>query len=265
MENTLWRHIETLKKSVPLIHNITNYVVMNNTANALLAAGASPIMAHAHSEIKEMVKICQGLVVNIGTLDEYWVDSMLKAAKKANLTNTPWVLDPVGAGASSFRNETLSKLLALKPTVIRANASEILALASTNNLSTKGVDSTVASDKAIVAAKELNQKYGAVISISGATDIIIDGDKKLKFTNGNKLMTKVTGLGCSTSALTAAFTAVIPNKFEAAAAAMALFGVCGERAAKKADGPGTLQLHILDELFSISERTFKTTLKLEIQ
>ncbi|WP_417886870.1 hydroxyethylthiazole kinase [Zunongwangia sp.] len=265
MENTLWKHIETVKKTVPLIHNITNYVVMNNTANALLAAGASPIMANAHSEMEDMVSICQGLVINIGTLTEYSVESMLIAAKCANKTNTPWVLDPVGAGATTFRNETLSKLIALKPTIIRANASEILALATTNNLFTKGVDSTAESNEAILAAKELNKKYGAVISISGATDIIIDGDQQIHLSNGNKLMTKVTGLGCSTSAITAAFAAVIPNKFEATCTAMALFGVCGELAAKKSDGPGTLQLHILDELFSISERAFQTTLKLTIK
>ncbi len=262
MENILWPHIQRLKTSIPLIHNITNYVVMNNTANALLAAGASPIMAHAQSEIEDMVNICQALVVNIGTLDEYWSTSMINAAKKANELSKPWVLDPVGAGATSYRNEIIAKLLELKPTIIRANASEIMALAKATNIATKGVDSTAESDEAIEAATSLQKEFGAVICISGETDIIIGKDQKLSLKNGNALMAKVTGMGCSASALTAAFAAILENKFEATVAAMALIGVCGEIAAKNSSGPGSLQLTLLDKLYNITEEEFRSHLKI---
>ena len=262
MENILWPHIQRLKTSIPLIHNITNYVVMNNTANALLAAGASPIMAHAQSEIEDMVTICQALVVNIGTLDEYWSMSMINAAKKANELGKPWILDPVGAGATSYRNEIIAKLLELKPTIIRANASEIMALAKVSNLPTKGVDSTAKSNEAIEAAKLLTKEFASVVCISGETDIILGKDQKLSLKNGNALMAKVTGLGCSASAITAAFAAIIEDKFEATSAAMALMGVCGEIAAKNSAGPGSLQLNLLDKLYNITENEFITHLKI---
>ncbi|MDN3593748.1 hydroxyethylthiazole kinase [Zunongwangia endophytica] len=262
MENLLWQHIQHVKKSVPLIHNITNYVVMNNTANALLAAGASPIMSHAQSEVEDMVNICQALVVNIGTLDEYWSLSMIKAAKKANELGKPWILDPVGAGATPYRNDILTELLQLKPKIIRGNASEIMALAKASDLKTKGVDSTAASSEAIEAANALNTEYDSVVCISGETDIIIDGNKIMMLNNGDSLMAKVTGLGCSASAITAAFAAVVEDKFEATLAAMALLGVCGELAAKTSAGPGTLQLNILDKLYNITEEEFMSTLKI---
>ena len=262
MENILWKHIENLKKSVPLIHNITNYVVMNNTANALLAAGASPIMAHAQSEIEDMVSICHSLVINIGTLDEYWSISMINAAKKANELKKPWLLDPVGAGATSYRNDIVSELLELKPTIIRANASEIMALAKVSNISTKGVDSTAESAEAIEAASSLNKEFGAIVCISGETDIIIGKDQKLFLKNGDSLMAKVTGLGCSASAITAAFAAIIEDKFEATTAAMSLMGVCGEIAAKNSAGPGSLQLNLLDKLYNITEDEFLSHLKI---
>lgn len=262
MKNILWQHIQEVKKSVPLIHNITNYVVMNNTANALLSAGASPIMSHAQSEVEDMVNICQAIVVNIGTLDEYWSISMIKAAKKANELGKPWILDPVGAGATPYRNEIIAELLELKPTIIRANASEIMALAKASNLPTKGVDSTAESTEAIEAAKSLNKEFNATVCISGETDIIIDKDQKLSLKNGDALMAKVTGLGCSASAITAAFAAIIENKFEATAAAMALMGVCGQIAAKNSAGPGSLQLNLLDKLYNISEEEFLSHLKI---
>ncbi len=261
MEKILWQHIQSVRDQSPLVHNITNFVVMNNTANALLAAGASPIMSHALSEVVEMTGICQSLVINIGTLDYYFVKSMLLAAQTAQELKKPWVLDPVGAGATSYRNDTLSQLLTFQPTVIRGNASEILALAKANTSITKGVDSTAVSEEAVQAAISLHQKFGAVVCISGATDIIVK-DKPLAYlNNGNVMMTKVTGLGCSASALTGAFLAVVPDIMEASTAAMALLGVCGELAAQKSNGPGSLQVHLLDSLYSLDETTFLQTLK----
>lgn len=265
MEEQLWQHILAVRQQSPLVHNITNYVVMNNTANALLAAGASPIMAHAHPELEQMSRICQALVVNIGTLDEYWVQSMLIAATAARAHNKPWVLDPVGAGATAYRDTTLEQLLQLRPAVIRGNASEIMALARYNQATTKGVDSTAASSEAIEAARFLQQQYGAVVCISGATDIIIGEGQQVSISNGSPMMTKVTGLGCSASAITGAFVAIVPDHVAAVTAAMALLGIAGEIAAEQAAGPGSLQVSLLDKLYTLHESEFKVRLKITIQ
>jgi len=261
MKESLWNSILSVRKNAPLVHNITNYVVMNTTANALLAAGASPIMAHAHPEVQDMVAICGALVINIGTLDEYWVESMLTAAAKAHQSGKPWVLDPVGAGATAYRNETVARLLNYKPTIIRGNASEIMALAKMSRATTKGVDSVHQSTEAIEAAKWLNVKFGSVICVSGATDVIVSGDKQIHISNGHPLMQQVTGLGCTATALTGAFAAVSQDKFYSTAAAMALLGIAGELAQKISAGPGSLQLNILDKLYNITEEEFYSTLK----
>ncbi|WP_291789345.1 hydroxyethylthiazole kinase [Cecembia sp.] len=244
-----------LKNQSPLVQSITNYVVMNNTANALLAAGASPIMAHAQSEIKEMVDIVSALVVNIGTLDEYWSESMLIAAAHAHAIQKPWVLDPVGAGATPYRNEVLAKLLEFKPTVIRGNASEIMALAKFN-IQSKGVDSSNSSDEALEAGILLSMQTGAVVVISGEVDYIIDGDRVAKVKNGSPIMAKVTGMGCTASALTGAMVAIEKDILLASTAAMALMGVAGDIAAEKAKGPGTLQLHFYDALYALEPQEF---------
>ncbi|MCG2615737.1 hydroxyethylthiazole kinase [Terrimonas sp. NA20] len=262
MEKILWQHIQTVKKTSPLVHNITNYVVMNNTANALLAAGASPIMSHAQEEVGDMVGICQALVINIGTLDPYWVRSMILAVNKANELSKPWVLDPVGAGATDYRNRTLSDLLALRPTVIRGNASEIMALAKANVSHTKGVDSTAESNEAIDAAISLNKEYGSVVCVSGAIDIVVDNDQTLYLRNGSPLMTKVTGLGCSATSIIGAFIGVVSNKSEAVAAAMSLLAISGELGSKQSSGPGTLQVELLDKLHNITETEFMNTIRI---
>lgn len=265
MEKKLWKQVQLVKQNAPLVHNITNYVVMNNTANALLAAGASPIMAHAKSEIQEMVNIAHSLVINIGTLDEYWIESMLMAAETAHLTKKPWVLDPVGAGATSFRDHVSSQLLAYQPTVIRGNASEIIALAKANTTATKGVDSTAQSNEAVEAAKILIDQYNTIVCISGETDIIMDGSQTFFIKNGHPLMTKVTGLGCSASALVGAFIGTTDNTPEVVAAAMALIGIAGEIAAQDSNGPGSLQVNLIDKLYTISEEEFISHLKIEIR
>lgn len=265
MKENIWNSIELVRKSSPLVHNITNFVVMNNTANAILAVGASPIMAHAHSEIKEMVNLCQASVINIGTLDEYWVQSMIKAAEEAFKTNKPWVLDPVGAGATAFRNEAVEKLLNFKPTVIRGNASEIMALAKYNKTKTKGVDSTNESNEAIDAALALHQEYGSIVCISGETDIIVSSEKIYYVHNGNKLMTYVTGLGCSASAVIGAFIACIDDKTLATLAATTLFSLSGELAAKELKGPGSLQVSLLDKLYNITKEKVMNHTKVELK
>lgn len=263
MKEQLWANITAIRTHSPLVHNITNYVVMNNSANALLAIGASPVMAHAHPEVKSMVSIAGALVINIGTLDEYWVNSMLLAIQAAKDDGKPWILDPVGAGATPYRNEVLAQLIALQPTVIRGNASEIMALAHHHSSPTKGVDSTHQSTAALTAAKRLNELTDSVICISGATDIIIDKSKSISLNNGHTLMSRVTGLGCTASAMIAAFVAVMPGKvIEATVSAMALLSIAGELAAKSAAGPGSLQMHLLDKLYTITEDEFYAVLKI---
>lgn len=265
MEKTLWQHVQTVKQKSPLVLNITNYVVMNNTANALLAAGASPIMAHAHEEVQSLAGISGSLVINIGTLSPYWVESMKLAAKSAYASNKPWILDPVGAGASSYRNDVLAELLQFRPTVIRGNASEIMALAKTGLGTTKGVDSTAQANEALGAAFLLQQSLGAVICISGEVDIIVGATGQIHLHNGNVMMTKVTGLGCSATAIIGAFIAVVPNTIEAVAAAMSLLAVSGELAAKNVQGPGSLQVALLDKLYNITEQEFFNTIRITQQ
>lgn len=263
MEKILWQQVQLVRQKSPLVHNITNYVVMNNTANALLAAGASPIMAHAHSEIKEMVNIAHSVVINIGTLDEYWVESMLMAAETADILHKPWVLDPVGAGATSFRDQTLYQLLQFHPTVIRGNASEIIALAKTNTTVTKGVDSTAESNDAVEAAQILVNQYNTIVCISGETDIILSKNHSIQIKNGHPLMTKVTGLGCSATALIGAFIGVTEDKVSGTAAAMTLLGIAGELAVLESKGPGSLQMNLIDKLYTITEKEFTGHLKIE--
>ncbi len=262
MQEQLWKSIVLVRDKSPLVQSITNYVVMNNTANALLAVGASPIMAHAHEEMKDMVSIVGALVINIGTLDDYWVKSMHLAIAQANALHVPWVLDPVGAGATPYRNEVLEGLLQLRPTIIRGNASEILALASKRTSPTKGVDSTHRSTEAVDAALTLNQHFGSVVCISGATDIIVSKDKTVKLSNGHPMMARVTGMGCTATALTGAFVAVHPeDPMNATVAAMALMGVAGELAAQRSKGPGSLQVNFLDSLYTLRESDFAERLK----
>lgn len=252
MKESVIRTFQQFKSNPTLVQNITNYVVMNNTANALLAVGASPIMSHAQPEQADMVRIINSLVINIGTLDEYWVESMLLAADQANLHNKPWVLDPVGAGATPYRNEVLSKLLEKKPTIIRGNASEIMSLASVN-IQSKGVDSSNSSDEALQAGILLSKETGAVVCISGAKDYIIQNDRVAAIANGSPMMAKVTGMGCTASALVGAFAGLGNDPFLETLTAMAVMGVAGDLAADVAIGPGTLQLYFYDALYNLSD------------
>lgn len=252
MNNQLKKDLQLVRAQSPLVHNITNYVVMNNTANALLAVGASPVMAHAVEEVADMIQIASALVINMGTLSERWVEAMLLAGKAATAKGIPVVFDPVGVGATPYRNEVAAKIMSeCRPTIIRGNGSEIMALLNTN-IKTKGVDSTASSNVALDAAKTLAKESGAVVVISGQDDYITDGNKVCIVHNGSTLMAKVTGMGCTATALTGAFAAVNPNALEAATSAMAVMGLVGELAAEKAAGPGSLQMHFLDCLYNLT-------------
>jgi hydroxyethylthiazole kinase len=260
--NTLERDLNLVREKSPLIHNITNYVVMNNTANGLLAIGASPVMAHAIDEVAEMTGIASALVINIGTPDADWVKSMLPAGKTALNKGIPVIFDPVGAGATSYRSNVCKQIIEeCKPTVIRGNASEVMALCNTNT-QTKGVDSTDSSDSAIDSAKALAKETNAIVVVSGQTDYITNGTEVRTVSNGNPLMAKVTGMGCTATAIVAAFAAINPDTFEAAVHGMAVMGIAGEIAAQKASGNGSMQVLFLDELYNLNGKTIKENIRL---
>ena len=259
----IYKSIELIRSQSPIVHNITNYVVMNNTANALLAIGASPVMAHAEEEVEEMVNIASALVINIGTLSERWISSMFKASRQARKKGIPVILDPVGAGATAYRTKTARDLINNEsPSIIRGNASEILALYDDKS-KTKGVDSAASSDTAIDTARKLNEIHKCVVCVSGAIDYIVGEDKIMKIKNGHPLMSRVTGLGCTASALCGAFAAVEKSSFAATVEAMAVMGIAGEMAAAVAVGPGSLQTHFLDILYRLTEDDIKQHLKVE--
>ncbi|WP_010663590.1 hydroxyethylthiazole kinase [Marinilabilia salmonicolor] len=256
------KNLQDLRKQTPLVHNITNYVVMNNTANALLSIGASPVMAHAPEEMEAMAGIASSLVINIGTLSSEWIEGMLIAGKTARQRKIPIVLDPVGAGATGFRTQTCHKIIKeCKPTVIRGNASEIMALIR-SDVQTKGVDSTESSENAVELAKTLSRETGAVVSVSGPVDFITNGENILTIKNDIPIMPKVTGMGCTASAITGAVAAACPNPLEAAATAMAIMAVAGEMTLPLAKGPGTFQSHFLDALYNMSDKEIAEYLKL---
>jgi hydroxyethylthiazole kinase len=244
--------IAAVRTQSPLVHNITNYVVMNNTANALLAVGASPVMAHWASEMEEMTAIAGALVINIGTLDADWIEGMKAAGLAASRRGTPIVLDPVGAGATSQRTKAAWEIIDLcHPTIIRGNGSEIMALVDAG-IKSKGVDSSASSDDALAAARKLASETGAVVVISGETDYITDGSEVYTVEGGDPIMTSVTGMGCTSTALVGAFAAVEPDAMVAATAAMAVMSLVGERAAANARGNGSMQVQFLDELYNLT-------------
>jgi hydroxyethylthiazole kinase len=259
----IWSCVEKIRQNSPVVHNITNYVVMNNSANALLAIGASPVMAHAEEEVEDMVNIAGALVINIGTLSPHWIRAMLRAVYQAKKMNIPIVLDPVGAGATTYRTSTARELIQeVPPAIIRGNASEIMALLK-EDAKTKGVESAISSHAAVDAARQLNRIYGSVVCVSGETDYIIYRDDVTRVMNGHPMMTKVTGMGCIATAICGAFAAVNHKFAEAAAQAMAVVGIAGEIAAENVPGPGSLQVRFLDTLYRLSEEDTNRYLKIE--
>lgn len=243
--------LDRVRSGSPLVHNITNYVAMDVSANALLAIGASPAMIHAVEEVEDFTGIAQALVINIGTLSAPWVEAMTLAAHRANMTGKPWVLDPVGAGATSYRTGVARDLSQLGPTVVRGNASEILALAGATDAATKGVDSTHASEDAREVAGNLARTLGCTVAVTGAVDYITDGDRTLAVSNGDAMMASVTALGCAATAVIGAFLTAERDPVLGTAYALGVFGVAGELAARQSDGPGTLRWRILDELYRL--------------
>ena len=243
-------HLSALRRDPPLVQAITNYVAMDLSANALLAAGAVPAMVHAEEEAAEFTTAAAALVINIGTPSPPWTAAMHQAADAARAAATPWVLDPVAAGATTYRRRMAADLLALRPDAIRGNASEILALAGERSAS-RGPDAGDPMERAEDAARSLARDTGAVVAVTGARDYVTDGRDALRVANGHPLMTRVTALGCALSGLVAAFLAGRAEPLPAVAAALAYVGAAGERAAAAAAGPGSFRVGFLDALAAI--------------
>jgi hydroxyethylthiazole kinase len=258
-------NLRRVRERRPLVHNITNFVVMNYTANALLACGASPVMAHAAEEVEEMVSLAGALVLNIGTLSPSWVEAMQKAGKRANALRVPVILDPVGAGATRLRTDSARELMkGVSIQVIRGNASEVLSLAGEKSATrTKGVDSVHTVDQVADTARALARELGTILAITGAVDLITDGERVCRVMNGHEMMSCVTGTGCTATAIIGAFLAVCPDPLEAATTGLSYFGLAGEKAAERAMGPGSFQIALLDALYGMKEEELRAGAKIE--
>ena len=268
--------LENVQKTSPLIHNITNYVTVNDCANILLACGGSPIMSDDLDEVEEITSICGGLNINIGTLNRNTIPSMFAAGKKANELGHPVVLDPVGAGASKLRTDTACRLLEeVRFSVIRGNSSELKALAL-GSTSTRGVDADAADavtdetlDRAVAFAKEFSARTGSVIAITGAIDIVSDQNRAFCIRNGHPMMSRITGTGCQLSAMTAAYITANPETpLEAAAAAVCAMGLCGELAYQRMtelDGNSSYRNYIIDAIYRLTPAALEEGAKYEVR
>jgi hydroxyethylthiazole kinase len=247
--------LRKLRERKPLVHQITNYVVMNETANATLALGALPVMAHAREEVEEMVELAGALVLNIGTLSPHWVEAMLAAGKAANAAGVPVVLDPVGAGATRYRTDTARRLLEqVDVAVLRGNHGEVATLVGVE-AEVRGVESMGAGGEPAELARAAARKLGLVASVTGPVDHVSDGERVLAVANGHELLASVTGTGCMASAITGCFLAAKQDRFEAAAEALAAFGVAAEDAAGEARGPGSFHVGLYDALAALDPET----------
>jgi hydroxyethylthiazole kinase len=251
--------LRLVRERKPLVHNITNYVVMNYTANALLACGAAPVMAHAAEEVEEMVSLAGALVLNIGTLSMPWIEAMVKAGKRANALHVPVILDPVGAGATALRTGADRRLIEeLSIQVIRGNASEVLSLSPEKpGARTKGVDSVHTVDQVAEMAVALAGKLRLTVAVTGVVDLITNGDRACRVMNGHEMMGHVTGTGCTATAIIGAFLAVEPDSMIATATGLSYFGLAGEKAAEKTSSPGTYQIALLNALYEMNEEELR--------
>jgi len=246
--------LRRLREAKPLVHQITNYVVMNETANATLALGALPVMAHAREEVEEMARIAGALVLNIGTLSPHWIEAMLLAGRAANEAGVPVVLDPVGAGATTYRTETARRILAeVDVAILRGNAGEVATLVGVE-AEVRGVESIEVAGDAAELARAAAQSLGVVASVTGPIDHVSDGERGAAIANGHPLLASITGTGCMSSAVTGCFAAV-SDAFAAAVDALVAFGVAGEDAARDAKGPGSFHVALYDALAALDPAT----------
>ena len=268
--------LDNVRKTVPLVHNITNYVTVNDVANVLLACGASPIMSDEPEDVEDITSICGGLNINIGTLNQSSIKGMFLAGRKANELNHKVLLDPVGAGASALRTNTAVRLMEeIKFTVIRGNISEIKTLALGSG-TTKGVDADVADavteetlDQAVTFVKSFAKESGSIVAITGAIDLVSDSDKCYVIRNGRPEMGKITGTGCQLSGMMTAFIVANPgNELEAAAAAVCTMGLAGETGwtnMQPGDGNSTYRNRIIDAIYNMDGDTLDKGARYEVR
>jgi hydroxyethylthiazole kinase len=246
--------LEKVRAKNPLVHNITNVVVTNFTANGLLSLGASPVMAYAAEEAADMAKISRALVLNIGTLNPATIDSMILAGKTANEHNIPVIFDPVGAGATPYRTETAQKIMReLNVSIMRGNSSEIANVLG-ESWEMKGVDAGKANGDVVTLAVNSAKKLNTVVVITGKDDVVSDGTNTYLLSNGHPIMTKVTGTGCLLSSIIGAFAGVEKDLLVASVAAVSFYGVAAEKAAEKCaeQGPGSFQIEFLNQLARVT-------------
>lgn len=264
MLNKVCEALELIKRRNPLVHHITNYVSVNDCANITLTIGASPIMSDEIDDIKDLIKISNALVLNIGTLNNRTIESMVYFGKEANKINIPIVLDPVGAGATKLRTETALKILEeVKINVLRGNMSEIKSLLGVS-FNTKGVDSTEKMDGAEYIASSAANRFNCVVGISGEVDVISDGKEIYKVSNGHNNLTKITGTGCMVTSLIGSFLGAGCESLTSCVASYIVMGICGEEAYKKVgNNIGTFKVKLFDELFNLDEVKIKEGGKVE--
>ncbi|MBD6955203.1 MAG: hydroxyethylthiazole kinase [Thermoplasmata archaeon] len=246
--------LERIRIKKPLIHHITNYVVMNDSANITIAVGASPIMAHALEELEEIISVASALYINIGTLDTRWIDSMVSAVKYAERYNVPILLDPVGAGASRLRTEVTERLLySSKIKILKGNGGEISSLAGRKG-TTKGVESAVSPEAEI--ATTVAEKYGVNVVMTGKVDYVSDGRRNAAVENGTPMLGKITGSGCMLGSVISSFMAIKEDPFEASIEGLLTYEIAAEIAEKKAEGPGTFKSKLMDEIYNFKSEYY---------
>lgn len=262
---TIADDLKLIRERRPLVHSITNYVVMNETANATLCIGALPIMAHACEEVEEMVGIASALVLNIGTLEPAWIDAMELAGKRANERGIPVILDPVGAGATKLRTESSKSLLeSVKISIVRGNAGEVATLAGIA-AEVRGVESIGASATPDEIAKQFASTYGCTVAITGPVDAISDGKREATVANGDVMLSRVVGTGCMSNVIVAAFAAVQPDPFVAAVGGLTAFGAAGELAAEQSGNrPGTFAMELMNGLYALDSAAIEALAKVTL-
>lgn len=256
-----WQVSSLVRNTAPLVQNITNFVMQNDTADAIAAVGGTQMTLHGVEEAREIAAVAQGLAVNPGTPGKAWLECAHEAIAVAAGRGTPWVLDPVAVGLTPYRTDAMMALLAMRPTVLKANASELLAMAGTGEAG-HGADSLHSVDQAASAAAELASRYATIVVATGDVDLVTDGIRTLRLRNGRPLMGTMVGSGCMLSSVMACFLAVGDDRLESAAAAVAHFTVAGELAAGRAGGPGTLKPLLIDSLYSLDLAQLRSRLRI---
>lgn len=262
---TIAGDLAAIREKRPLVHSITNFVVMNETANATLCIGALPIMAHAAEEVEEMVRMAGALVLNIGTLTPEWVDAMALAGRSANEKNIPVILDPVGAGATALRTDSSKRLLReVRVSIVRGNAGEVATLAGIA-AEVRGVEHIDAAAPTTQIAQEFARAYGCTVAITGPVDVVSDGTRVASIRNGHHMLAAVVGTGCMSNVIVGSFAAVQSDPFVAAVGGLTAFGIAGQIAAHEAgERPGSFHAALYDSLYCLTPREIRTLAKIEL-